>query len=1521
MFFRLIRFLYSAYPSFGVVFQTLQRAYPEILTFIFIIVVTFLGVALMGHAAFGWFSTNYYYLEDSLFTLYDMFLGTYEYESICQVYACPSITPFFFISFMFIFNFILLNVFLCIIRANYYETKLKKQMSNEAFAMIAADDSKNFYKKLENLILFKNPEDVEKEENPKSKNDEEEDNEKNNNEKDKIKSETNLWKTFQYHFSKLNITEFCSGSTMKKEEIIEAKKKKYKEIRKKKLLENINLLVVDYNKEFDQILDFINYFVYLICFLSLIFMQLSSGVSDSIVSYTKNFFENTFDYESNFKDFEESKNLIDKIINAFYRNNSDQNINSKFESDIITNYVYLNPPYFRITFRRYLRISNSENYENKYFPSTIEDNSPLGLDNCGGNSEYKRTIALKNKYMNYLPPGNNTAYGMCGGYVFWFDHTSPYISDKLNDDWNLKEFFEIMFTSDLASYVLDTAIFNKYYEYVVYLSIRIRRGFLGKIEYTLETDLIPINRYISLHDFKRLVLEIIYLGFVIYYTFLLFREFYIHFKIYLDKEIEKSEKDDIETNIEKKDSYCKRFFRFDIDKYHKDKGLSLVFKLCCDFTVTLIKRIFQLVFIFFFSLIKLWKQDFSNLLQFVSLTITYFMIYDWYKIITYTSLLEFTFSEEILASKSFYNLPILNTINLYYSEYNYWQAVNAVLIFFLVIRNLKFSRSIYMQITIISRSISAFLFHLLFMLLVFIGFSFWAYSLYAQTLKSFSNIPLVLLNLLLLAFTNISFYKDFTYADEMFASIFTILFTICFVLILTNVLYSIIIESFSELKLLQSQNKSEYKEVSTFEILKNKAKNFSKVIRDYCNNLEICNLEIEKIEEKYEKSKKGVIEDLKKNKTSYIKSIWENIVQTTQMKLKYFEKLGKIINFVKNATLEGEKLKEEDFQDFLINKKNKRNDKFSMSDLTIMNKIVSYILIEILKLKSQEIEEYFDISFTNTNEQDLIRNQINSQKFNEDHRSNNSNEQQKDDMKTRLIYKFGDKYKKLINEKLPNFFDKKFRKLFLMRDPKSNKIEGIKNLENRERAKSLHCNSGPEKCDNCKKYYLYKNEMRVLVYDIILKYLYIPKEMTNYEVNLMTGHFLYVYDIDDVQTPSKTLKSFQEPLKDIRLKLLIELLSLVYCESIYEDFKHLKKSLEKTNECKDFKELLVYEYLDTEEKVKQINDSLKSSERDEFDIQLYKMFIIWDSLCIFFFSNKKTLIREVRNKSQYYPYLEHNSNEKFVNFFRQVHGLDNRKINEKFVTLHEFPYDQAINKNLHDHMLEKENFINYQSFVYDQSIISLEKLMLLESTEIQKNNNSYGEEKLEKLNKIMSNLWDYTEIKIEKFCLFFGYNNLISHEKVNLENLPKLINQNEPSVSFYMEGLHQSHLLKVKQLPENFSKELIKNIKNAIIENEINDEKKKFQFIQDNLTIQKLFSYLSEVNVHYIVLGKILKKSFKKYLARPKKIIEESIEKVQFIKQKTELLNPENKYKYKEFYQLLQSKITYESLVGIIYLF
>ncbi|ETW00267.1 hypothetical protein H310_07652 [Aphanomyces invadans] len=125
---KLFKFL-SFIPMFGQLTKTVQRAAGKVLELVVIFALTLVGAALAFYLAFGNFAANYHTFLSSFYTLLHIVTGEMSLADLRL--ANRVLGPFFFISFVFLMMFVILNIFIVIVSEAYTDTKKELRLMDE----------------------------------------------------------------------------------------------------------------------------------------------------------------------------------------------------------------------------------------------------------------------------------------------------------------------------------------------------------------------------------------------------------------------------------------------------------------------------------------------------------------------------------------------------------------------------------------------------------------------------------------------------------------------------------------------------------------------------------------------------------------------------------------------------------------------------------------------------------------------------------------------------------------------------------------------------------------------------------------------------------------------------------------------------------------------------------------------------------------------------------------------------------------------------------------------------------------------------------------------------------------------------------------------------------------------------------------------------------------------------------------------------------------------------------------------
>ncbi|CAF3336661.1 unnamed protein product [Rotaria socialis] len=123
---------------------TLSRCAKDVLGFSVMFMIVFLAYAQLGYLLFGTMVEDYKSFAISIFTLFRIILGDFDFEAILEAHRI--LGPIFFLTYVFFVFFVLLNMFLAIINDTYSE--VKSDLSTQKSEFELGDYFKRSYEKM-----------------------------------------------------------------------------------------------------------------------------------------------------------------------------------------------------------------------------------------------------------------------------------------------------------------------------------------------------------------------------------------------------------------------------------------------------------------------------------------------------------------------------------------------------------------------------------------------------------------------------------------------------------------------------------------------------------------------------------------------------------------------------------------------------------------------------------------------------------------------------------------------------------------------------------------------------------------------------------------------------------------------------------------------------------------------------------------------------------------------------------------------------------------------------------------------------------------------------------------------------------------------------------------------------------------------------------------------------------------------------------------------------------------------------
>ncbi len=335
----------------------------------------------------------------------------------------------------------------------------------------------------------------------------------------------------------------------------------------------------------------------------------------------------------------------------------------------------------------------------------------------------------------------------------------------------------------------------------------------------------------------------------------------------------------------------------------KNEGL---LKSLCEMISTIIVQTLKAGFWLLEAVYSYLVSDGYNVLDFIYLIITISTIFSWISIVSITNTLDFTQSVDkkgVGGEETTDNVQLLAKLRDNYNFYFFYQSINGFILFLRLLGVFKFSQSINNMMTVIYRAKRLVFFHSFSMVFFNLGFCFAGYALFSQNVKEFSTLPLAFLQVLNIVVGNVNL--DYFQNDNMIiAAIFIVFITFSNYLILLNILLSIVVHTFFDIK---NENKINFgndidedfiTKISVI-IYKKNLLIFTRIEVYFYNVFHYLNVVDEKIlhfnneiSERRSKIEKKEEEDNKKSYTDETKKSSDNEVILTHYFINYYYKLS-----------------------------------------------------------------------------------------------------------------------------------------------------------------------------------------------------------------------------------------------------------------------------------------------------------------------------------------------------------------------------------------------------------------------------------------------------------------------------------------------------------------------------------------------------------------------------------------------------------------------------------------------------
>ena len=247
-----------------------------------------------------------------------------------------------------------------------------------------------------------------------------------------------------------------------------------------------------------------------------------------------------------------------------------------------------------------------------------------------------------------------------------------------------------------------------------------------------------------------------------------------------------------------------QYFRVDLKSRENDPiGTAILF-----FLWKFIERFISFAFFLINSIIDHLKRSAYNILDLLTFILSMLAIKMWIDIINATSSLILTYREDFDKNSNSYLISEINDLSVMYTRYIFLLSINIFLYVLKLIRYFRFSKSIYNIVKIFDIAKNTFIFHIIFVSVIYLGFVIWGYALFGQQLYEFSTISHTILELWTILAGSAN-YMAYVEIDNFWTIIYIISFIFIISLIMLNILSAIVIETYKEIKYIQEQNMAE----------------------------------------------------------------------------------------------------------------------------------------------------------------------------------------------------------------------------------------------------------------------------------------------------------------------------------------------------------------------------------------------------------------------------------------------------------------------------------------------------------------------------------------------------------------------------------------------------------------------------------------------------------------------------------------------------------------------------------------
>ncbi|CAG9323247.1 unnamed protein product [Blepharisma stoltei] len=768
---RILVILKSKFPSFGVLFDTINMAKKDIINFGLITLLMIVAFSLSAYLGFGIATGGFSTFGATIASLWSSLFGRDIISEIRR--GSISISGVFYVAYMSLFYFIILNTFLAIVLSVYTELRKRSQLLLEAKARMLAEDSHRLIEILINLLLFRIKSTLEEDaieyqalsvKTTANAQEQEEINERLKKLENAIlhQSRQNIFSIVKYNFGQVQLALRGAGSTLLTREQMMLKYKNTimtmeQEKKKNEILKKMKENEVNYN--FKLFAEMVLYIIFIVIYVMSVKYRMR--IEDSYAM-------NKLIYDSI-----AVPQFVYKGSNTTFLEIYDPGSAYEFLSAIMVPYIesttvgtqnyFLTSPKIRFNMNRYKIHKNKNTFSSSVIAYVSDDPGEWEESGFQGKSSLTK--------FRYIEPGTKATFNEEGGCTY---ELYPYLNFK-NAFINFQA--DDIIGNQTSSIVFEWVVYNANMNMFSYAYIQLSLDISGEITIRLSSQSAELDAY-SAENKGRAALDIIFILFIVYFISQFISEWWLIMRGLIGQR----------QNIQR----GKRAVRDVLDKLlgnnqdNENQGIGfmvqMVWRKIQKFVVVIIFTIKQLIQ----SLWIFLRMDGWQLLQLLSVIL---------------SIIQFSYLVRLISSDFINNYEINETwadnigefgyIAKLYQHYGVVSCFNALLIFLRVLKYFEFSKQTSLLTDIFDSAKLDLLFYIIMFFLMIIGYTIMGYLIFGQALDEFQHFNYSLLSTFNVLIGKFSVGR-FLGADGKIGMLWFITLSLVFNLLLINIFIAIV---------------------------------------------------------------------------------------------------------------------------------------------------------------------------------------------------------------------------------------------------------------------------------------------------------------------------------------------------------------------------------------------------------------------------------------------------------------------------------------------------------------------------------------------------------------------------------------------------------------------------------------------------------------------------------------------------------------------------------------------------------